>query len=120
MCGDHDGGRSGPARAVHHLIGVLCFVIASCPALAADTKKEPTDAQKAQQQRMKDCNDKARDKKGDERKVFMKSCLAGKDAPATTAKSAQQERMTKCNKDPNAKRLKGDERKAFMSSCLRG
>ena len=39
----------------------------------------PTDKQKAQQDRMKDCNKQAGDKKmkGDERKGFMSSCLKG-------------------------------------------
>ena len=100
------------------LIGVLCLAIACSPAFAADTKKEPSDAQKAQQQRMTDCNDKAGDKKGDERKAFMSACLKGKDA--AKASTAQQEKMKSCNKEASAKNLKGDERKAFMSSCLKG
>jgi hypothetical protein len=37
----------------------------------------PSDKQKAQQQKMKDCNKKAEGKKGDERKTFMSSCLSG-------------------------------------------
>ena len=41
-------------------------------------KKEPSEAQKKQQQRMADCNDKAGDKKGDDRKAFMKECLSKK------------------------------------------
>ena len=48
--------------------------------LAQDkAKKEPSEKQKAQQERMKDCNTQAADKKmkGDERKGFMSSCLKG-------------------------------------------
>jgi hypothetical protein len=42
---------------------------------AADTK---TDAKMSQQDKMKMCNDQAGDKKGDERKAFMKTCLSAK------------------------------------------
>ena len=41
-------------------------------------KKEPTDKQKAQQARMKDCATRAGERKGDERKAFMSSCMKGK------------------------------------------
>ena len=69
------------------------------------------DGKTKQQTRMGDCNKEAGDKKGDERKAFMKSCLSAK--PAAT----QQEKMKTCNAD--AKGMKGDERKAFMSNCLK-
>ncbi|WP_038203819.1 PsiF family protein [Xenophilus azovorans] len=69
--------------------------------------KAPT----AQQNKMKTCNAEAGDKKGDERKAFMKQCLSA-------AKQTQQDRMKSCNADPKAKALKGDERKAFMKECL--
>ena len=86
---------------------------------ATTTKKEPSAAQKAQQQKMTDCNKEASAKnlKGDERKKFMSECLS---AGSTTApaKMTQQEKMTDCNKQASAKNLKGDERKTFMSSCL--
>lgn len=59
---------------------------------------------------MATCNTEAADKKGDERKAFMKTCLSNK--PAT-----QQDKMKTCNAD--AKGKKGDERKAFMSECLK-
>ena len=70
-------------------------------------------AETSQQQKMKDCNAQAADKKGDERKAFMKSCLSAK--PHGTP---QQEKMKMCNKAASSKELKGDERKKFMSSCL--
>ena len=73
-----------------------------------DAKKAPT----AQQSKMKTCNTEAGDKKGDERKAFMKSCLSNK--PST-----QQDKMKSCNAEAKAKTLKGDERKAFMSECLK-
>jgi len=66
---------------------------------------EPT----AQQSKMATCNKDAADKKGDERKAFMKECLSAK-------KETQQSKMGTCNKDAGEK--KGDERKAFMKECL--
>ena len=65
----------------------------------------------AQQSKMGECNKDAGDKKGDERKAFMKECLSAK-------KMSQQDKMKKCNADASDK--KGDERKKFMSSCLKG
>ena len=64
-----------------------------------------------QQSKMGECNKEAGDKKGDERKKFMSSCLK-KDKPMT-----QQEKMKACNKDATGK--KGDDRKQFMSECLK-
>ena len=75
-------------------------------------------AQKAaanpQQEKMKMCNDKAGDKKGDERKAFMKTCLSA-DAPA---KMTQSEKMSMCNKKTAG--LKGDERNKAQSECMKG
>ena len=76
------------------------------PARAEDKPKT------AQQEKMTQCNKDAADKKGDERKAFMKTCLGAKPEPKT-----QQSKMTSCNKDAGDK--KGDERKAFMSECLK-
>lgn len=105
------------------LIAVLCLAFATSGALAQDkkdAKKEPSAKQKAQQERMKDCNAKAADKKGDERKKFMSACLkGGSGAEPTAAQKAQHERMTACNKQATEKKLKGGERKTFMSGCLK-
>ena len=76
---------------------------------AADAKAAPT----AQQSKMGECNKDAADKKGDERKAFMKSCLSAK-------KASQQDKMKACNKDVGEKKLKGLARKEFMSGCLKG
>lgn len=69
-------------------------------------------AQNAQQQLMSTCNAqaKAENKKGEERKAFMKSCLSD-------GRKAQQEKMKICNL--HAKGKKGAERKVFMKECLR-
>lgn len=73
----------------------------------------PVFAANAQQERMKACNQEAGDKKGAERKAFMKECLSAK---AAEAKKTQQEKMTACNQQAEGK--KGAERKAFMKQCL--
>ena len=84
---------------------------------AADAKKTP------QQEKMAMCNKDAADKKGDERKMFMKTCLSAKKdaapmaAAAPSPKETQQMKMKSCNKDATDK--KGDERKKFMSDCLK-
>jgi psiF repeat len=100
-------------------IAAVCLAFAATGAYAQD-KKEPTAAQKKQQERMKACNDKAGDKKGDERKKFMSACLKGEAAGASAAQKEQQSRMKDCNKQASDKKLKGDERKKFMSTCLKG
>jgi hypothetical protein len=65
-------------------VAMLCFLLATSPlALAQDKTKQPSAKQKAQQERMKDCNAQAKDKKGEERKKFMSVCLkGGSSAPA--------------------------------------
>ena len=102
-------------------IAALCLAFAASPVLAQDKdKKAPSAAQKKQQERMKACNEKAGDKKGDERQKFMSSCLKGGGDGPSAAQKKQQSRMTACNKQATEKKLKGDERKSFMSGCLKG
>jgi hypothetical protein len=101
----------------------VCLMFACAPfAVAQDTKdvkKEPSAAQKKQQERMKDCNEQAGAKKmeGDDRKKFMSACLKGGKGEKM---SPQQARMKDCNKQASDKKMKGDERKTFMSGCLKG
>ncbi len=102
------------------LIALMCCALLAGPVLAQDKKKEPSEAQKAQQQRMKDCNAKMGDKKGDDRKKAMSSCLKGEDAGPSDKQKAQQQRMKDCNKQAGDKKMQGDARKSFMSSCLKG
>jgi len=101
------------------LIAAICFALGSSVAVAQD-KKEPSAAQKKQQARMKDCNQKAADKKGVERKQFMSACLKGDGDGPSAAQKQQQNRMAACNKQASDKKLKGAERKTFMSGCLKG
>jgi Spy/CpxP family protein refolding chaperone len=88
------------------ILAAALTALACCAAQAAD----PTPAQKAQQERMANCNKQAEGKKGDERKAFMSECLSAK-------KATQQDKMKACNTQAEGK--KGDERKAFMSECLK-
>jgi hypothetical protein len=76
------------------------FAAVATPALAANV----------QQERMKTCNTKAGDKKGDERKAFMKDCLSAE-------KKTYDSKMGACN--TKSKGMKGDERKKFMSECMK-
>jgi psiF repeat len=66
-------------------------------AQAADTASAPS----AQQSKMATCSKEAPDKKGDERKAFMKDCLSAKaETPAAaSAPTGQQSRMKTCNVD---------------------
>jgi hypothetical protein len=113
------------------LIAIVALVFASTGVLAAEEKKEPSAAQKAQQEKMTFCNAEAKTKAltGDERKQFMSNCLkkapaaetpGASPATAAPAKTSQQDKMTDCNAKAGSKALKGDERKAFMSECLKG
>jgi hypothetical protein len=72
--------------------------------------------------KMGECQAQAGDKKGDERKAFMKECLSAKagsaDGDKVSEKTSEQTAKTKACKS-QAKGLKGDERKAKMSACLK-
>ena len=102
------------------IAALFTLACVSGPALAQEKKKfEPSPAQKAQMERMKDCNVKAKDMKGEERKKFMSSCLKGEAAKGgSKAMSAQQQKMKDCA--AKAKGMKGEEYKKAMSSCLKG
>ena len=74
--------------------------------------------------KMSQCHAQAGDKKGDERKAFMKECLSTK-ATSNDADSASDKSQAKAAKikskacKTQAKGLKGDERKAKISECLK-
>ena len=93
-------------------VALIALALATGSAIAADEtkaaapKKEPTAAQKAQQDKMKACNEKAGDKKGDERKTFMKGCLSGGNA----APSA-------CEGKAAEKKLAGAAKSSFVKKC---
>jgi hypothetical protein len=89
---------------------VAAFVLAGFVASA------PAFAQNSQQSKMTTCNQQAGDKKGDDRKAFMKDCLSAKPAAAASTPMTQQQKMTACNQQAAGK--KGDDRKTFMKTCL--
>src|SRR6516165_7563787 len=76
----------------------------------------PAFAENSQQTKVADCNKQAGDKKGDDRKAFMKNCLSASSAMAASAPMSQQDKMKMCNTQAGDK--KGDDRKAFMKTCL--
>jgi len=82
----------------------IALGFAALAAQAAD--KAPT----AQQSKMATCNKDAGDKKGDERKAFMKECLSGKAGDAAPANAA-------CEKSAADKKLHGAAAKAHIKKC---
>jgi hypothetical protein len=76
----------------------------------ADTAKTTN----PQQEKMKTCNEQAGDKKGDERKAFMKTCLSAKPAPPPKAES----KMAMCNKKTAG--MAKEERAKAQSECMKG
>jgi hypothetical protein len=109
----------------------LALMLATVGASAFAAGQAPTGPARTlspQQQKMKDCNAQAADKKGDERKAFMSACLksgSATSAPAAAAASptkpmTQQEKMKSCNVQATDQHLAGADRTKFMSSCLKG
>ncbi len=82
--------------------------------------RQPTQAQAAQQERMRACNTDAsgRNLTGDARRTFMSECLAGREPAASPGMMSQQDRMRNCNADASTRKLAGDARRSFMSHCL--
>jgi hypothetical protein len=104
-----------PMKTFTFALGFALSVLSSA-ALANAHKEAPNMAKagasapmSAQQTKMATCNSEAGDKKGEERKAFMKTCLSSKPV-------SQQDKMKTCNQEATGK--KGDERKAFMKQCL--
>ena len=101
-----------------HLISLLALSVAAL-ATSSVYAKEAT----AQQGKMATCNKEAAaaDKKGDERKAFMKECLSAKPegamAAAPAASKSQGSKLGACSKEAAAKGLKGAERNAYLSEC---
>lgn len=69
-----------------------------------------------QQNKMKTCNAEAKDKKGDERKAFMKECLSAKaDAPTAAAAAAP---SPACEKSAADKKLAGAAKASHVKKCM--
>ena len=99
---------------MNRLIQIAALSIAALSFGAQAADKEPT----KQQGKMATCNKDAAEKKGDDRKAFMKDCLSAKPMAAAASGTPQQNKMKTCNADPKAKALKGDDRKKVMKECL--
>jgi hypothetical protein len=92
-------------------VAVLTLAFAASTVFAAEeTKKAPSPAQKAQQEKMKACNAEAAEKKvkGDERKKFMSECLGGKSDAAGN---------NTCATTAAEKKLAGAAKNSFMKKC---
>lgn len=92
-------------------VAVLTLAFAASSAFAAEeTKKAPSPAQKAQQEKMKGCNAEAGEQKltGDARKKFMSACLSGKSEAAGDSA---------CAATAAEKKLAGAAKNSFMKKC---
>jgi hypothetical protein len=97
---------------------LTAIAVGACLSFGVAHAAEPAH-HNAQQTKMATCNKEAGDKKGDERKAFMKECLHHHDhAAAKKPLTPQQEKMKACHAEAKTKNLKGAPRKAFMKECL--
>jgi hypothetical protein len=87
------------------LVAASLFALAIAPAAVASPQTD----------KMKSCNAEAKtaDKKGDERKAFMKTCLSGKSAEASPAAAACATKAV----SKEGKPLAGAAKTAFMKKC---
>ena len=109
----HPNTRESPMKKTMTLALVALFACGT--AFAADTKSDTKMAADGkmtpQQEKMKTCNDRAKDMKGEERKGFMKTCLSAKPAKPES-------KMAMCNKKTAG--MKADERAKAQSECMKG
>lgn len=82
-------------------------ILLACAAVAFGAQATP------QQDKMKACNADAKDKKGDERKAFMKECLAAKPAADAAAPG-----NAACEKSAADKKLHGAAAKSHIKKCV--
>jgi Ni/Co efflux regulator RcnB len=92
---------------------MLALPLAATPALAQE-KKEEKKEMSTQQSKMGSCNKDAGDKKGDERKAFMKDCLSKE----KDAKAANQKKFGDCSSSLKGQKLSKDERSTKMKECM--
>ena len=97
------------------LLAATFLSLFACGAYATDklpAPGTPSAAQTAQQQKMTSCNASAGDKKGDDRKAYMQTCLS-----ATPAPEKAQSKMAMCNTKTKGM-AKADADKA-RSECMK-
>jgi hypothetical protein len=93
---------------MNRLLVLAATALLACGSVyAADTK---TDAKMSQQDKMKMCNDQAGDKKGDERKAFMKTCLSAKPEKPKS-------KMAMCNE--KTKGMSKEEANKARAECMK-
>jgi hypothetical protein len=90
---------------------LLAWIVAGAFAVATSAFAADAPAPNSQQTKMKTCNAQAGDKKGDERKAFMKTCLSA--APAKP-----ESKMSMCNKKTAG--MAKEERAKAQSECMKG
>jgi pentapeptide MXKDX repeat protein len=81
-----------------------------------DTAKTDTAKTNPQQEKMKACNAQAGDKKGDDRKAFMKTCLSAKPM-AAAAPAKPESKMAMCNKKTAG--MNKEDRAKAQSECMK-
>lgn len=99
---------------MNRLLALTAAALLACGSVyAADTKTDAkkTDAANSQQDKMKMCNEQAGDKKGDERKAFMKTCLSAKPEKSKS-------KMAMCNE--KTKGMSKDEANKARAECMKG
>ncbi len=84
----------------------LMFLIVASTMLAS----APAMAENSQQDKMKACNASAADKKGDERKAYMSTCLSAKPVKPES-------KMAMCNKKTAG--MTKDDRAKAQSECMK-
>jgi hypothetical protein len=70
----------------------------------------------AQAERTKDCESRADDRLGDQKRDFMSRCL--REAGASEA-NANDARMASCEQEAKAKKLRTEERRKFLLDCMK-
>lgn len=94
------------------LLAALLFAVAGTT-VAAEPAEKPT-----QQNRMKQCNQDAAGKKGDERKQFMSGCLKGEASGAPAAQGKDDPVHDACGMMAAEKKLAGAAKSSFMKKCV--
>ncbi len=81
--------KEGERTPMPHLI-LAALLALGLAAPAAAEPRQPSPAQAAQQQRMRDCNARAKEQtlRGDARSTFMRQCLSRRGTPAAAAPAA--------------------------------
>lgn len=89
---------------------LLALIIVGAFAVATSAFAQDPPKANPQQEKMKTCNTQAGDKKGDERKAFMKTCLSAAPVKAES-------KMAMCNKKTAG--LNKEDRAKAQSECMK-